>query len=422
MAAAITILLVSGEVEERVNLKKAFLVEQDLEVVGETDNAEEALKMAKEKAPTVIVMDAKLGGDQPDGLLAAEQISVQAPKSDIVMVAEEGADNLFMRKAMLSGVRQVLPKPYDASDLVAVVRLVAEIAEKKREAMAAIIGTKEEEVVESKMITIFSTKGGVGRTLLAINLAVALKKMTGKKVCLVDLDLQFGDIAIMMHLPTKVTISALAREIADAGELDPEILMGHLVTHEESGVSVLCAPIRPDEADLVKGNHVDQILRQLKEKFHYIVIDTPSYLSDTVLTALELADQILLLLTMELPTIKDGKLMMEIMQTFGYTEEKVKVIMNREATTGAFKKKEIEETLEAEVIATIPSEGAVVMPSVNECEPFYLRSPDSKIAESIREIVKIVAGEEAEMIEEAAGEGEAPKKKGGLMGLFGKKK
>jgi len=414
MAANVSIILIAASVEERVNLKKAFLVEPTFEVVGETDNTDEGLKLAKELKPTIAVIDSEIAGENPEGLTAAEQISVSAAQTDIVMIAKEGADSLFMRKAMLAGVRQVIPKPYDAGDLVEIIKLVADISEKKRQSLASMIGAKEEEVLVSKMLTIFSTKGGVGRSLLALNLAVALKKLTGKKVCLVDLDLQFGDIAIMMHLQPKHTIAGLAREVADSGQLDDEVLSAHLVTHEGSGVQVLTAPVRPDEADLIKGPHVDLILKKLKEKYHFVVVDTPSHLSDTVLTALELSDIVILLLTMELPTIKDGKLMMEIMQTFGYTADKVKVIMNRESTDGSFKKKDVEETLDTPVIATIPSEGAVVMPSVNEGEPFILKSPDAGITKAINEIVKVLVPEDISA--EAAAAAPAPKKKGGFFG------
>lgn len=419
MAANVSLVIVCGAVEDRVNLKKAFLVEQDFEVVGEADNAEEGLKLAKEHNPTIVVLDSELAGAVTDGLALAEQISVQVPRTDLVMISTEGTDGLFLRKAMLAGVRQVIPKPYDAGDLVEIVKLVADIADKKREAMAAIMGAKEEEVLTSKMVTIFSTKGGVGRTLLAINLAIAIRRMTGKKVALVDLDLQFGDVAIMMHLQPKHTIAALAREVADSGQMEDDLVTAHLTLHEGSGVQVMTAPVRPDEADLIKGPHVDQILRKLKEKFHYIVVDTPSHLSDTVLTSLELSDLVLLLLTMELPTIKDGKLMLEIMQTFGYTAEKVKVVMNRESAGGSFKKKDVEDTLEAEVIATIPSEGQVVMPSVNEGEPFMLRSPDSVISKAIMDMVKMIVPPEDISAELAAAAGAPTKKKGGLAGLFG---
>lgn len=421
MASEIKIVVISGSVDERVKLKKAFLVEQHFEVVGEADNAEEGVRLARDVHPTIVVIDSVLAGAQPDGLTCAEQVTVQCPTTDVVMISDQGTDGLFLRKAMLAGVRQVLPKPYDASDLVEIVKLVADLGEKKKESIAAIMGDKEEKVLASKLLTVFSTKGGVGRTLLAINFAVALKKMTGKKVCLVDADLQFGDVAIMMHLQPKNTIAGLAREIADAGVLEDEVLEAHLATHEASGLKVLTAPLRPDEADLVKGPHIDTILKKLKEKYHYIVVDTPAFLSDTVLTSLEVSDFILLLLTMELPTLKSGKLMMEIMQTFGYNEEKVKIILNRETPDAAFKKSDIEQTLSAEVTAMIPSEGQVVMPSVNEGEPFFLRSPDSKISQSMRDLVKIFAADDIQSGGEAGSETPG-KKPGGFMGMFGKKK
>ncbi len=420
MASEIKVVVIAGSVDERVRLKKAFLVEQSLEIIGEADNAEEGVRIVRELSPTIVVVDSQLAGAQPDGLVAAEQVTVQCPTTDVVMVSEHGTDGLFLRKAMLAGVRQVLPKPYDPSDLVEIIKLVADIGEKKKESLARVIGEKEEAVLTSKLLTIFSTKGGVGRTLFAVNLAVALKKMTGKKVCLVDADLQFGDVAIMMHLQPKNTIAGLAREIADAGTLEDEVLEAHLVTHEASGLKVLTAPLRPDEADLVKGPHIDAILRKLKEKYHYVVVDTPAFLSDTVLTALEISDAILVLLTMELPTLKSGKLMMEIMQTFGYGEDKVKIILNRETPEGTFKKADIEQTLGHEITATIPSDGAAVMPSVNEGEPFFLRSTDSKISVAMKEVVKIFAA--TDVVGDGAAS-TAPKKSGGLLGgIFGKKK
>lgn len=420
MASEIKVVVIAGSVDERVRLKKAFLVEQSLEIIGEADNGDEGIRLVRELNPTVVVVDSSLAGSQPDGLPVAEQVTVQCPTTDVVMVSDQGGDGLFLRKAMLAGVRQVMPKPYDPSDLVEIIKLVADIGEKKKESLARVIGEKEEEVLASKLLTVFSTKGGVGRTLFAVNFAVALKKMTGKKVCLVDADLQFGDVAIMMHLQPKNTIAGLAREIADSGTLEDEVLEAHLVTHEASGLKVLTAPLRPDEADLVKGPHIDAILRKLKEKYHYIVVDTPAFLSDTVLTALEVSDNILVLLTMELPTLKSGKLMMEIMQTFGYGEEKVKIILNRESPEGPFKKADIEQTLGHEIAATIPSDGAAVMPAVNEGEPFFLRSSDSKISQALRDVVRIFAASDV------VGEGSAPttqKKSGGLLGgLFGKKK
>ncbi|HBW47470.1 TPA: hypothetical protein DEF17_06005, partial [bacterium] len=162
--AGIRIVLLSGEMEERVRLKKAFLVEQNMEVVGESDNAEEGLKLIKDLNPSIVVIDSKLAGENSDGLAAAELISVSAPASDIIIISEEGTDGLFMRKAMLAGARQVIPKPYDPGDLIEIVKLVANISEKKKEAMAKLLGAREEEVVASKTVAIFSTKGGVGRT------------------------------------------------------------------------------------------------------------------------------------------------------------------------------------------------------------------------------------------------------------------
>lgn len=398
------LLLASAEVDLRVELKKAFLEQPDFEIVAETGSGDDIAALVKEHKPDVIVLDSRLEGEASNGLEVAEELSVSVPALDIVMISDEGGESIFLRRAMFAGVRQVLPKPFDAADLVEILRMVGEMTFKKKAALAAERG--EELVHESRTFSVFSTKGGVGRTLLATNLALALRDRTRKKVCLVDLDLQFGDVAIMLNLKPQHTIAGLAREIADAGVLEDDTLGSYILTHEESGLDVIVAPNRPDEAEIIKANHVKEILRSLAEKYHYVVLDLPTYVNDITLMSLEMSSLILVLLTMELPALKTGKLMVELMQSLGFGQEKLRVILNREDPHAPFTVDHIADVLGLPVAKTIPSDGGHVIPAVNEGAAAYLRGKDdgeAVFAKAIGELADALVQADATKAEEGEG-------------------
>lgn len=394
MPRPIRVFLAAGALDDRVAAKKALMAATGIEIAGETGKADEIVAGAKETTSDVILVDSGLEGGA-DGLVAAEEIAVRLPHLEMILTSDRGDDPMTVRRAMLAGVRQVVAKPYEGEILVQLVQAVGEIHLKIEEALLMAKAEAEGAVSISKAVTVFSTKGGVGRSLIATNLACALKKVTDKKVCLVDLDLQFGDISVMTHLKPRATIANLVSEFGEGGDIDDETLMRYVVTHEESGISILPAPLRPDEADAIKANHIHLILQKLSKKFHYIVIDTPNFISDTVLTSLELSDVIVLLLAQELPTIKNGKLMLEIMKTLGYPKDKIRVVLNRFDEKSPFTIKDIEETLEQPISGKIPSEGATVLPSVNEGTPFLVKSPEKPISLALIEIAKAIAGGDA---------------------------
>ncbi len=415
--ATVKILIATAEMEARVELKKAFMAQADMEIVAETGNGEEVANLVKEKQPDIVLLDSVMGGQVTNGIEIAEKLSVTFGSVDVVMVSAEGGENIFLRQAMFAGVKQVLPKPYDTADLIEIIRLVAERTHKKKEALAIERG--EEKITNPKIISVFSTKGGVGRTLLATNLAVAMKKLTNKKVCLVDLDLQFGDVSIMLNLKPQNTLAGLAREIADAGVLEDETLTNFILKHEDSGLDVLAAPNRPDEAETIKQAHISEILRKLTERYHYTILDLPTYVSDISLISLEASTQVLLLLNMELPTVKSGKLMCELMGTLD-AAQKIKVVLNREDPNAPYQVKDISEVLGQPVSFTLPSDGANVIPAVNDGVAPYLRDTAAPFSVSIAAMVKELVGED--YVVPAEGEAAAAPKKSGGFSLFGKKK
>src|SRR5690606_28221524 len=157
------------------------------------------------------------------------------------------------------------------------------------------------------------------------NLSVSLARMTKMKVALVDLDLQFGDAAIMLNVSVKNTISDLVKEI---NQLDSDSMDDYMVTHF-SVVRVLPAPVKPEYAEYITSAHIEKILDTLKDKFHYIVIDTPASFHETVLTALDSSDTILMVTTLDLPTIKNIKTGLDVMESLRYPKDKIKIVLNK---------------------------------------------------------------------------------------------
>jgi pilus assembly protein CpaE len=206
---------------------------------------------------------------------------------------------------MVSGARDYLVKPFNSDDLVDTIKNTYQMENRRSFPGETKVPTKRCEVV-----TIFGTKGGVGKTTIAVNLAVLLAK-SKKKVALIDLDLQFGDVSIFLNLYPKRTISELAQE---GNALDLELLDSYLIPHI-SGVKILPAPGRPEYAELITPGHVEEIVNLLKLHYDYIVIDTPPLFNETNLSALDLSTQILLVLAMDLATIKNVKLSLELLES-----------------------------------------------------------------------------------------------------------
>ena len=179
--------------------------------------------------------------------------------------------------------RSYLCKPFSGDDLINTIIKTHDLEVRRREQTGY---SRPSEEIKSKVITVFSTKGGVGKTTLASNLAVSIARHSKKKVALVDLDLQFGDIAIMLNVTVKNTISDLIKEI---NQLDTDLMDEYLVTHF-SGVRVLPAPIKPEYAEYITAGHVEKIIKTLKENYHYIIVDSSASFHETVLASLDMSE------------------------------------------------------------------------------------------------------------------------------------
>lgn len=382
---AIKILIVDDITETRENIKRLLYFEKDMMIVGEAADGQEAVTQTEKLNPDILLMDINM--PVMDGITATEKISLQYPKTAIIIMSVQGEQE-YLKKAMVAGAREYMVKPFSTDELVDTIRKVYDFEQKRR------IHLTEPSIVKNmqrdpQLAAVFSTKGGVGKTTIATNLAVGLAQETRKRVCIVDLDLQFGDVAVMFNVIPKRTITEL---IQDINQMEPDLLESYLVTHP-TGVKVLPCPTRPEYAELITGSHVEKILTILKQNYDYIVIDTPPFFHETTLTALDLCHQILLVVALDLPTIKNVKLGLEVLDSL-HLKGKVKLVLNRSSSDIGIKCEDMEESLGLKVAAHVPSDGRTVISSVNKGNPFVVASPNVKISESIRELAyMIMAGQ-----------------------------
>lgn len=377
----IKILIVDDIVETRENIKRLLYFEQDMQVVGEAGDGEEAIRQAERLQPDVILMDINM--PVIDGIAATEIISLKVPTTSIVIMSVQGEQE-YLKKSMIAGAREYMIKPFSSDELNDTIRRVYDFESKRKVHLLSnqvLIADKH----DPQIVTIFSTKGGVGKTTIATNLAVSLAKETGKKVALVDLDLQFGDVAVMLNVMPKRTITELVQEI---GQLDGELLESYLVAHS-SGIKILPAPTRPEYAELITAGHVEKILSVLKQNYDYVIVDTSPFFLETNLTALDLCDQILLLISLDLPTIKNVKLSLEVLESLHH-KGKIRLILNRSSRDIGIKYQDVEKSLGFLIAAHVPSDGRIVVSAVNKGVPFVSSDPHTKIAGAMRDLAYLV--------------------------------
>lgn len=286
--------------------------------------------------------------DQQDVFALAEDMRLRRPSLGVVMVRRR-IDTAVLTDALRSGVREVVQER-DLAGLTTAVRRQREIAARLREQVENPEGG-ESQVRGGRVVTVFSAKGGCGKTTLATNLAAALADQKRGSVALLDLDLAFGDVAIALQLFPTHTI---ADAVPIGEDLDGPALLSLLTSHR-SGLQALVAPMEPSAADTIDNALVVHIIDLLREDFDYVVIDTPPALDDNVLAAFDRSDVVALLATLDIPALKNLKLTLETLDLIGFSRDRLKIVLNRSDSKVGLALAEVEKTLKAPIVAQIPS-------------------------------------------------------------------
>lgn len=420
----IHVLIVDDIPETRENVRKLLYFEKDIEVVGAAANGTEGIELAKKLRPDIVLMDINM--PDIDGISATQSISESVPEVQIIMMSVQGETD-YLRRSMLAGAREFLVKPFSADELIASIRRVYELKPKMAPVEPQILSPRprmtepghEAAVMrrEGEIISIYSPKGGSGCSTIATNLAIVLKDKEDR-VALVDGDLQFGDIAVLLNLQPNRTIADLAPHI---DSLDMDFLNDVMLAHP-SGTKILLAPPRPDMADMVTAGHIRELLKSLKLLYDYTVVDTSSFLDDVVLTMLEMSDQVLLVMTPDIPTIKNVRLFLEALEALDYID-KTKLVINKVGRTDGITDKDIMTHIKHPVWASIPRDNGSVVAAANQGIPLVIGKQKSPVAKGIIHLASLIDAERAAEVEEVPLKGAKPTgetKPGTLLGrIFG---
>ena len=326
-------------------------------------------------APLIVVFGPSFS--TANGLKEVRSLTRRHPEVAAIMVVDELTTQM-LQQALRAGVADVVAAPADSGQLLEAVERASETLNVAPVTPVRADGGAQ----EGRLISVFSTKGGAGKSVVASNLAVVLARQTTGPVALADADLQFGDVAVMMKLTPQHTI---VDAVASINRLDPQLLQSLLVRHEPSGLYVLPAPVEPAFADQVSGSDMVRIVKILQSFCAYVVIDTPAHFNDVVLALLEESDDILLISGMDIPNIKNVKLGLQTLRLLNIPVSKLKLVLNRSNSKVKLDIGEVERTLQMKADVLIPSD-ILVPQSVNKGVPAVIDAPKSAVSRSLEQL------------------------------------
>jgi pilus assembly protein CpaE len=395
VADKIRVLIVDDIAETRENIRRLLQFERDMEVVGGARTGKEAITMARDTQPHVVIMDINM--PDMDGITATEAVLKELPSAQIVILSVQNEPD-YMRRAMLAGARDFLPKPPSADELVSTIRKVGQRALTQAvitptvQGPGAPVSASTAHGVHGKIIVVYSPRGGVGRTMVSTNLALALQTEDTPTI-IVDAALQFGDVAACLNLQTRNSLIDLVDQV---GELDTE-LVDRISVHHPSGLKVIAAPARPEQAEAVQGAQVSKVLRFLATMFHYVVIDTSSALNESTIGAIDSSDIVVLIGAPDLPTIKNLRMFFELSEALNLTPQKIVLIMNRMDKRYGISAEKVADLLKQPILAQIPLDDRVVPLSTNNGEPLILQDRTKPVARAILEMAQAIKTRLAEI-------------------------
>lgn len=384
----IRVLIVDDITETRDNLEKLLFFEKDIQVVAKASTGREAVAMSKQYQPDVVLMDINM--PDMDGIAATEAILSQVPTVQVIMMSVQGEQD-YLRRSMLAGAREFLTKPISAEELYHAIRHVYRLQTTQRRyataAPAEQTGGGDSGAGQGQIIAVFSPKGGVGTSSVSANLAVALRQLSNKKVALVDGNVIFGDLGVIMNLVSSKTIADLANRI---NELDRDLVNDVLATHT-SQVKVLLAPPNPQTGELVTADHLRAILDQLRKEFDYVVVDTQSSFQDRALAVLDMADRIVALMTLEMPCIKNIKLFLEVAELLEYPPEKTLLVLNKADSRLGIRIENVEENIQHKVAMQIGNAAHEMSLSINQGVPLVIEKRSHQTAKDIFALAALIS-------------------------------
>lgn len=379
MRNTIRVLIVDDVAESRDNIAKLLRFEPEVEVVGLAQDGQQAIDLAFSLQPNVILLDVNM--PLVDGITAASRITSRLPGIALIMMSVQN-DPDYLRRAMVAGAREFLSKPFSLDELIESIRHVHSLSEAGRRGGPQVDTNASQSSTSAdraKIITVFSLKGGVGRSTIAANLAVALRQQEERDVVLFDANLLQGDMGVMLNLSENKTLSDIVRQF---NTMDDDLISDILVTHS-SGIRVLLPPPDVQSGEQVAAAHLRQLVEHLSNMAAYVVIDTQPGFDEATIALLDLADIILLPVTLELTSVTGARRFLELASLFGYDSDKVLLLLNRSTAKAGISANGVAESLRGEFIAMLPDDPPLTQRAINQGVPFVQSSPRAPLSQEV---------------------------------------
>jgi pilus assembly protein CpaE len=364
----IRLLVVEDVPQVASHVRSLLSAQSQIKMLDVVTAGDRAVASVADIKPDVVLVDALLQG-RVNGEQVAKQIREAEPQVGIIMLT---VPQNPVNENPERGVDAVLKMPFTGFDLTTLIRKVGET----RAVESARQG--------SLMVSLFSPKGGVGRTTLAYNIAVALGR--DHRVCLVDGSLQFSDLRGLLRVP------AVAPSIVNLPtDRIKESDLTEVAWRDPSGIDILLAPPRVEMAEMVTTRDIEKVLSLLRQLYEFVIVDTRAGLSEDVLVFLDSADVILQVLTYDAMAIRSLAMANEAFNAIGYPPSKLATVLNRADSSGGFDKADVEQALGTKIDFEVVSDGHLVLAANNEGVPFVSSSPDSPIAQGVDRIASSLA-------------------------------
>ncbi|MFA6989095.1 MAG: response regulator [Candidatus Gastranaerophilaceae bacterium] len=368
------LILIDSNKESRNSIKSHLSGNQYFQVDTEADDIIKGYNLILQENPEVILIDITEKTE-----LALEIINKLSltNKNCVIIVTSFDDSSAIVLKAMRAGAREFITKPLDFA-----------VLDNALEKISNILINENNKNKNGKIFTVFSNKGGIGKTSLAVNLAINLAQITKEKVALVDLNIQLGDVTTFLDLNPSFDIAYVANNL---NRIDESFVLSTLEKYKDTSLYVLADPPYLEQAEEIYAEQIITVLNILKSVFSYVVIDTSANIDNKTLAALDIADTILLISMINLPCIRNTQRCMDLFEKLGYNTDKTKIIVNRYIESDEIKAEDVEETLDCSIFWKIPNNYFKLMSSINKGTPVAMLSPESNLHQSYKELAAILS-------------------------------
>jgi pilus assembly protein CpaE len=367
MTEPISVVVLSTGLENFKDIRKALTAESRVQLLAGGNDADQLYEEIVRLKPTAAII--ALGSNADHAVRFIERLKLECPNTALISAAQNASPEMILN-SLRAGAREFLRLPIIADELRTVLDRISEFTTKQVEAPKK----------KGRMVAVFSSKGGCGTSFMATNLAAA----TNSKTVLVDLNLQAGDFAAFPRTRSEV----LHRDMVEKRQRLDESLINSLVTQHSTNLWLLAAPREADSADEIEPQHIFEVLQKLREHYDYVVLDPQHTFDSITLAALDQSDEIVLVLTLDIPAIRSTQRALEIFDRLGYPRKKVRIVVNRWSKQIDLDLRQVEKFLGEPCVGFVPSDYQTAVNSINLGTPLVQAEPTSKIALEVRRIAQ----------------------------------